>query len=947
MFYLKGRFNEFACIRLCFTAAPFLTVLMLLDTAILVISPLLKIYATAEFIDASIRLLSEEASLTDALFPIAVVVLISGYSYLEKSISGIVTIRLTAKLRVIYGSMRMDKMAVVAYHNIEEPNVLELLKRTEDDGEIICKIYQSMLNTVVLLAQILSVFAAIMTASLLTGLIVLAVSLPLMKIAAKSGKREYDLEREEAACKRRYEYFYDLLSGRDSVEERTLFQYGPFVEKHMLKFYEMFRKKSIVVTIRNNINVEGGSIVTSLFTVMIASMLLFSYYRGSMTIGLFLSLFSEVMSLTETMSWGFAGAISELTNNHQKLKDIDAFCRLLEEETEDSPVNRMLGIPSITFRDVWFKYPNTDRYILQGLSFSVSAGSHYAFVGKNGAGKSTVIKLLVGLYRDYEGEILIDGKELREYPVEELRKLCAVIILQHATNGIGHSVIPALKLKLDREALVKLERKVRDVPAEWFEHREFLDFLEKAYKGTGYCFALLVPMLRFLFKYGPYCVLMGLYLKRYDPVLALCVVLIFIPAFASMVIRPDLIFELEDHAAPARRMDAYLKKCVGGQEYFKETRTLGISGYFKTKFLENVKLLNGYIWKAQKKIKLVELMTTLFSVFGYGGVMVLLVVSLLRGRITTALYASVFSSITLMYAMCDDAAYHFLSPFDGVAIVNSFVALIKGKLPERKERPVDFSKPIVAEDITFSYPGTDKLALDHVSFRVRAGETIAIVGNNGSGKTTLSKILLGIYTPKSGSVKIGDVDIGEISSKSVGVGMSAVFQNFLKYKMSVEDNIRISDPGRQDRAALENCAAQFDMDFEAGQFAEGRDTILSREFGGTELSGGQWQKIAIMRGLYRDRKVMILDEPTSAIDPLEETRLYQKFAEMAEGRTAFIVTHRIGLTKIADRIMVMDRGRLVQTGTYEELEKEEGMFREMLQAQKKWYMQEKPALPLY
>ena len=700
--FLKKRFNELSCIRLCFTAAPFLTVLMLLDTASLVISPLLKIYATAEFIDASIRLLSEEASLTDALFPIAVVVLVSGYSYLEKSVSSIVAIRLTAKLRVIYGSMRMDKMAAVAYHNIEDPNVLELLKRTEDDGEIICKIYQSMLNAVVLLAQILSVFAAIMTASLLTGLIVLAVSLPLMKIAAKSGKREYDLEKEEAACKRRYEYFYELLSGRDSVEERTLFQYGPFMEKHMLKFYEMFRKKSIVVTIRNNINVEGGSIVTSLFTVLIASMLLFSYYRGNMTIGLFLSLFSEVMSLTETMSWGFAGAISELTNNHQKLKDIDAFFGLPEEETKNSPVNRMPGIPTITFRDVWFKYPNTDRYILQGLSFSVSAGSHYAFVGKNGAGKSTVIKLLMGLYRDYEGEILIDGKELREYPVEELRKLYAVIILQHATNGIGYSVIPALKLKLDREALVKLERKVRDVPAEWFEHREFLDFLEKAYKGTGYCFALLVPMLRFLFKYGPYCVLMGLYLKRYDPVLALCVVLIFIPAFASMVIRPDLIFELEDHAAPARRMDAYLKKCVGGPEYFKETRTLGISGYFKSKFLENVKLLNGYIWKAQKKIKLVELMTTLFSVFGYGGVMVLLVVSLLRGRITTALYASVFSSITLMYAMCDDAAYHFLSPFDGVAIVNSFVALIKGKLPERKDRPVDFSKPIVAEDITFS-----------------------------------------------------------------------------------------------------------------------------------------------------------------------------------------------------------------------------------------------------
>ena len=138
----------------------------------------------------------------------------------------------------------------------------------------------------------------------------------------------------------------------------------------------MFRKKSIVVIIRNNINVEGGSIATSLFTVLIASMLLFSYYRGSMTIGFFLSLFAEVMSLTETMSWGFAGAISELTNNHQKLKDIDAFFRLPDEETEGSQVNRTSGIPSITFRDVWFKYPNTDRYILQGLSFSVEPGAH-------------------------------------------------------------------------------------------------------------------------------------------------------------------------------------------------------------------------------------------------------------------------------------------------------------------------------------------------------------------------------------------------------------------------------------------------------------------------------------------------------------------------------------------------------------------------------------------
>ncbi len=518
--------------------------------------------------------------------------------------------------------------------------------------------------------------------------------------------------------------------------------------------------------------------------------------------------------------------------------------------------------------------------------------------------------------------------------------LCMVTILSHVINGVGHSVIPALKLKLDRDALLKLERKMQSVPPEWFEHTEFLNFVEKAYKGTEYCFTLMVPMLRFLFQYGPYCVLMGVYLWQFDAILAICVVLIFVPIFLSMFIRPDVIFKLEDNVAPVRRMDAYIKKCVGDPEYFKETRTLGIGGYFKKKFLENTRRLNDYIWQAQKKIKLVELVTTFIAVLGYGGVMVLLVVSLLRGRISAALYASVLSSITLLYAMCDDAACHFLAPFDGVGIVNSFVALVNGNFPCKEKGDIDFNGRITVEDISFSYPGADKPALDHVSFQIEKGETIAVVGNNGSGKTTLSKILLGIYTPGSGAVKIGTVDIGKMAPEIVGAGMSAVFQKFQKYKMSVTDNIIISDYTLENRdsAAFHKCMEKFDMELNQERYVDGYDTILSREFGGTELSGGQWQRIAITRGIYRDRGIIILDEPTSAIDPLEETKLYQKFAKLAEGRTALIVTHRIGLTKIADRIMVMDQGRVVQMGTYSELAEADGRFRELLQAQKKWYI---------
>lgn len=434
---MKKRFNEITCIKMCFEAAPCLTVLTVINTFILVVSPLLKIYAAAEFIDASMRLLSGKEALAVVIFPITVVVVVTGYSYMEKSISGIIEVRLTAKLRVKYGLMRMDKMSAAAYYNMEDPDILDLLKRTENDGEILFRIHQSILNAAVLVAQLLSVFIAIAAASLLTGMLVLLVSLPLMRIALKSGERKYELEKEEAAYKRRYEYFYGLLAGRDSVEERKLFRYGSLVEKHMLKSYELFRKKSIAVTVKDNINVESGSIVTSLYTIFIASMLLFSYYKGTITLGLFLSLFAEIMSLTETMSWGFAGTVSELMSNHQKLKDIDAFFRLPEEEIPSGLCGQLPEIGTISFRNVWFKYPNTDRYILQGLSFTVTPGLHYAFVGRNGAGKSTIIKLLTGLYREYEGGIFINGKELREYSAEDLRSIYAVIYQDFARYQVS------------------------------------------------------------------------------------------------------------------------------------------------------------------------------------------------------------------------------------------------------------------------------------------------------------------------------------------------------------------------------------------------------------------------------------------------------------------------------------------------------------------------------
>lgn len=432
----KGKIDEISCTRFCFSAAPLEMSFTVINMIILMVSPLVKIYATAEFINASIRLLAGEVSKAEIILPIALVVAVEGYSYLERSFCNIIAIRIVAKLRTKYGLMRLEKMEAMAYHNMENPEILDLLKRTENDGEFIFAVYRTILNAIEIVARIVAVFFAITATSVITGMLVLAVSLPLMRIAVKAGEKKYDMEKEEAAYKRRYEYFYGLMIDRESVEERTLFQYNPFVEKRMLKFYEMFRKKSIAASIQRNINVEGGSIVTSLLTILIASMLLVSYFNHNMTIGLFLSLFAAVMSLAETMSWGFAGAISEITNNHQKLKDIDAFFKLPEEKISGNTKD-VTAVKTIEFKNVWFKYPNTENYILKGLSLALSSGYHYAFVGKNGAGKSTVIKLLTGLYREYEGEILINGKEIKEYSLEELRQIYAIVYQDFAKYQIS------------------------------------------------------------------------------------------------------------------------------------------------------------------------------------------------------------------------------------------------------------------------------------------------------------------------------------------------------------------------------------------------------------------------------------------------------------------------------------------------------------------------------
>jgi len=504
--------------------------------------------------------------------------------------------------------------------------------------------------------------------------------------------------------------------------------------------------------------------------------------------------------------------------------------------------------------------------------------------------------------------------------------LGALTVLSETINGYqnylyGYYIDNGVKILTDT-----LHNKIRGLERIKLDDSNELANIERARKGAGNLVELVLILGDAITFYGLYFILLGIYFFSIDKKIIIILPMVFIPVMISHLSKIKLFSDMDEKTSMYKIQMNHFISCFTQNNYLREMKYLNGEAFFKNKFYESLKAFQHEVSSANKQGAKRDFIGKMITFIGAVAIIVLLTEEMIHGNITVGVFGAVFATLKQMFSLMDELiSVHFGDAMENIGTIEATIDLINTKDATNIYNDyTDFTK-IKFNNVSFTYPHQEKSALDNISFEIYKGEKVALVGPNGSGKSTLSKLIIGLYKPSNGYVTVDKSKLNAYKDKR-----AAIFQEYVKYKMSVEDNIKISDFDK-------NESVQSKIDLYVKDLKIDLNTMLGKEFGNEDLSGGQWQSLAIARGFYKDAGLIILDEPTTAIDPIKEDSYYSLFEQELKDKTAILVTHHLASVKIVDRIIYLKDGRIREEGSFDKLMVMKGEFYKLYSTQANKY----------
>ncbi|MGO8718177.1 MAG: ABC transporter ATP-binding protein [Acidobacteriaceae bacterium] len=472
-----------------------------------------------------------------------------------------------------------------------------------------------------------------------------------------------------------------------------------------------------------------------------------------------------------------------------------------------------------------------------------------------------------------------------------------------------------------------------------FENPDYYDRLERA-KAQATDRIAMIQMMGTLTQQILTTITLSVYVASYSPLLLVLLIAGTVPALLGESHFAFLGYAKNFMQTPLRRKMDYLRDVGGSKEAAKELKLFGLRDFLVSSFRRMADTIFEQNVGLSKRRLLAGVLLSMLATASYYTAYALALWDTIEGRFKVA---DLFVLINAILQVSGNLQQIFVNA-SGVADQALFLTDLLGFFamePTVKSKPnaIKIPRPILQgvefRNVSFAYPGTTRLVLKNFNFHLRPGERVAMIGENGQGKTTVVKLITRLYDPTDGQILIDGVDLREYDMEDLCHEIGVIFQDFMRYEMTAKENIAVGRIEERDRLDRIEAAAQMSLADEViERLPAGIDQQLGRRFeGGVDLSGGEWQRMALARAYLRDAQLLILDEPTAALDARSEQEVFQRFAELTKGKMALLISHRFSTVKMTDRIVVLSHGVLTEEGTHEELIRHGGLYAEMFEMQ--------------